>query len=134
MGMNMSNLKTMRKPSMPKISLAYTAGVVVPRGEMSLASAAKLGLVSPTSGPLSMMADGGEGQGRERPTMPRIDSGLSVGSQEMGEGAVEGGKALPPAPANEVPEKGGFAAFGRLVRTKSSKSTRGRPVSRMAPS
>ena len=123
----------MRKPSMPKISLAYTAGVVTPRAEMSLASAMRLNIAPPQSSPSPTPS--AEEQKVERPPMPRIDSASTVQSQEgavryedIVHSAGEVIKAPPPAEPTSTQMKGRVAAFGRLVRTK---STKGRPASRM---
>jgi hypothetical protein len=135
-----SFLSKARKSSLPKISLAYTAGVVRPR-ENSEASASKLSLSIPasesekekaTSEPIET-AESDREPLRISTSFPQTSSSLESKKVEAGEKVryediIKGGGELVRSPTSiPTPKERRTAAFGRLVRTKSWKGKGARP-------
>jgi hypothetical protein len=134
-----SFLSKARKPSMPKISLAYTAGVVRPR-ENSNASVSMLNPSLPAKEPEKEKAPSEpvETAESERESL-RISTSLARNSslegkeEETGEKVryediIKGAGEVIRSPTSiPTPKERRAMAFGRLVRTKSGKGRAARP-------
>jgi hypothetical protein len=115
-------LNMARKPSMPKISLAYTAGVVTPRPSNSIS---KLDLVQPASERESTESTSKvveepkaiqRSQTMPMPPMPSTPGGGPVRYEDIMRNVI---RAPPPVPMTSPKEKRGFGMG--LVRRKSTK-------------
>jgi hypothetical protein len=134
-----SFLSKARKPSMPKISLAYTAGVIRPR-ENSEASASMLNLSiaatesekeKATSEPIET-AESDREPLRISTSLPRTSSleskKVEAGEKVRYEDIIKGAGELVRSPTSiPTPKERRTIAFGKLVRTKSWKGKGARP-------
>jgi hypothetical protein len=134
-----SFLSKARKPSMPKISLAYTAGVVRPR-ENSDASASKLNLTIPPAEPEKETSEPAETAESEREplsistTLPRTSSPKTTkveakdGEKVRYDDIIKGAGEVIRSPTSiPTPKERRATAFGRLIRTKSGKGRAAKP-------